>query len=476
MYKENLSRILKTQSINDKNVEYYVTKYPEFNKSYEFKPISTNVKPYQYSKAMKTADAGSSLIEIAKELDGKIIKHTNMGIDKIILWYIQFRPKTVLITLWDKYEPNHQIFDFLFKNGNIYHIKHITMTDNAAKALIYQLYADTKLYNDIESIEKKVYNDLEWKKSKVITVVVYEPIEMSAEIVRIKVSKKLGKDPGYAHINTEYYQTIEHGRIYFCQNSLRFLEEQLLEKHINGSLRRSRILIATFKNWMIHKVRQKYWDRFMFIGSAILFSYGLRNITDLDVYIDNEDNDLPKTISKNLIDDNKKLYYVEASVKYTESWKPHWNTWSTEWAKLFGAKNFRSVVFNQKYHYYYMGLKFIILNAEVQRRLVRQRPRSYCDLIKINQYLHHNIVLPPLPDKIVKYMPIENWKEELKPEDGDVEVLENSGEVKYYIPLDKDRYYSVMQWFMKTRYQDEMEVEEIKRCLEPKIVKIRIKK
>ena len=67
------------------------------------------------------------------------------------------------------------------------------------------------------------------------------------------------------------------------------------------------------------------------------------------------------------------------------------------------ANHVLEAVFDPKYHFYYLGLKMIILDADTVRRNVRGRPAAVADIIMINNLFNKNIKINPIPKETLKY-------------------------------------------------------------------------
>ena len=276
-------------------------------------------------------------------------------------------------------------------------------------------------------------------------------------------------------MTNRFYKTIEHGQIYFCQNSLDFLEQQLLDRHIGVSMRKSRIILATFKRWLCQNVSLSDRRGYIIFSGAVLYAYGIRNIHDIDIYIDVKS--YTNEVEQYLIDKDTRFYFVDTTMPNTSAWKAYWHKWGNRWAQMMGADDFNDVVYNPKFHFYYMGMKFLCLNGDIERRLIRQRPRSMVDLIKINQLLNMNIKITSIPMTQKKYIRLTEG------ETIDVESLDDNqtynaenNEIECEEKVDFDRFLGTMQWYMKTMYREEWDIEDIKPLVGIKNIKmVRIK-
>jgi hypothetical protein len=470
MYKDKLSKILRTNNIKDCNLEYYYTKYPEWFQSYNLNPMFDDIGPFEYDKPLSYLNYDKYTINIAKKYADKksIFKRFDDKKNQIMLEYIKCRPLINLITIWCKVSEI-DLLEYLQNFGNVYCIKHIKLNTKAAQNLLYQLFADSDKCKDIESINKQLL-DVYRFEGGLITVVVFDNLNKEHPGLIKKDLHNVLEKKGTFFMTTKFYQTVEHAQIYFCENSLKFLESQLLDRHIGIYMRKSRILLATFKRWMCKNLSLKQRRNILLLSGSILYCYGIRNLSDIDMYIDQDC--YSNEIEKYILNPDTKFHFVDARMPNTNTWIPYWNKWGVKWAQLIGANNFDEIIYNPNYHFYYMGMKFMILDGDIQRRLIRQRPKAICDLVKINQLLGYNIKIPNIPSSQKKYIRLN--KNECFVLDKNQSYNQENNEIEYDEKIDKDIFLRTMKWHFEKIYHEVYEIENIKTFVG--IKKIRIKK
>jgi hypothetical protein len=114
-------------------------------------------------------------------------------------------------------------------------------------------------------------------------------------------------------------------------------------------------------------------------------------MNDLDLYIHYIDEEIKEKVTE--IDDisianerSESFNYIEYQVKGDDTkWPLYWNKWLDEWARKSGAKYFEEVLASHKFHFYYLGVKIISLNCDIQRRVIRNRSNSTADLIALRK-------------------------------------------------------------------------------------------
>lgn len=438
------------KNINEKNLKYYFTKYPQWGKLNKVSPEPLSLPPPSNEKS-----------------------------DNVILRYIKSNPKIIIITIWSKYDENY-LREYLNNIGSIYYEKKIELSKNAMTGLLYQLDAESDKYKKFTDIVKKVDEIYQNEEKKWINIIVFDNIKDEfIELIRLSINEMLEFRNNLA-ISDGFNQTIEQAQIYFCGNSIKFLEEQLLEKFMHPVMRKSRIMLATFRNWYYQNTTLEEREKIILFSSAILYVYGIRNMNDIDLIIENDGENISDNFRKYLIDDQTKFCFIDSKIRNTETWPRHWKIWEPKWLGEIGAKNFGDVLENQKYHYYFLGLKFLCLEGDIVRRVARERPRSIVDLIKIKENLanYRNISIPSIPDYGKKYIQLDFDEkfEKFGKGNENVRYLKETHEVEYYEKIDREKFLKTMQWYLKKMYGEELEISAIKEKMRfKKNVKLRIK-
>jgi hypothetical protein len=405
--KKYIANILNVDESNIKNdtLKYYYTKFPEWCCDYDEKIMFDNIGDYEFTKPIKLLSQyyDSDETKYFGNLYKKIKKYENIkkyinsskedeDIDQMMLQYTKCKNKMNIMSLWSKNDKK-DIIKLLNDNGKIYYIKTIKMNYNGLINLMYFLNAQNKDLKKVDDI-KNFLSQCNFK----------ENVENSFDIILYESSKKIPIEKYKYHITEHFYQTVEEAQIYFCKNSRDFMERQILERFISYDMRRCRILINTLKKWIVDNIDPIDRMRFLLLSGAILYSYGIRPCGDVDAFIQHKPEkaitkNFQKIIEENLLDENTKFWFVDFYTKPYKTWKDFWNKWHVEWAKLFGAKSIVDATYNPKFHFYYMGLKFLILDGDIVRRLERGRPRAFADIIGINTVLKTNIKIPNIPDE-----------------------------------------------------------------------------
>ena len=203
----------------------------------------------------------------------------------------------------------------------------------------------------------------------------------------------------------------------------------------------------------------------MLFSSIVLYLIGNREINDLDLYIDNIEPEIAEKVKQ--FDEDEMYKYIEYSMKGNESkWPLHWNSWLDEWARKSGAKYFEEIISCQRFHFYFLGVKIISLNCDIQRRIIRNRPRATADLIALRKrYVIPKFPKIPAPEifrdefQCVKDKTEEEIRELIR--NGAIYNPENK-EIKITTRNDIDRFINTVIWALKERYKMIFTVDEVR--------------
>lgn len=262
--------------------------------------------------------------------------------------------------------------------------------------------------------------------------------------------------------------------IFYCENSIELLEKQHLENifKYQDSLK----LFHKYKEFVLEQSLD-IQHKMMMYSSTVLYVHGLRKNNDIDVYIHTlKNNDIQDKVidffhSEDVIDKND---YV---IKGSSMWPTHWDKWIDEWARKCGALYFEEILGNNKYHFYFCGVKMVSLHVDIQRRLVRceeQRPASFADLIMINKILFKNIKIPQIKETTIRHkkrgeISDEEYKKLM--EDKDVIYEEEFSQFKIMKKNDKKKFLNTIRKYLHERYEYQTSIDDLKTLLNVRFIK-----
>lgn len=351
---------------------------------YGYRPLVTRLK--NYYKSVQNSYYKKFYKHVEKYFDKPYpILTSTKWTDEMMLHYTKCRPESKLLLLWPNSSSRDQIHS-LFKlikshGGNIYYRKQFFISKKGIDGLMYQL---TSKYPAPPSLKKS-------SKQLITSLLIELPFD----------TKKLSFKPllkTHLVINNPEKAV----KIIYNNNSLTFLENQNLKNHINivSKSKYSIKLLSTYRSY-IKKLSPIDQIRTILYSSSTLFSYGVRSMNDIDAYFVNLSKNSSNTMS--IISKLQNVSDMDISMQGTKGWESYWKAHLNKIADLQGETNFNNLVLNPKHHYYFNGDKYLNLSIDIQKRLLRLRPRAYADIIATNKLLNLNTKLPKIPKSVPHY-------------------------------------------------------------------------
>lgn len=370
---------------------------PLFNdiKEYDFKAVAKLMKSTYKIPHFEKINNTSINPEIIYSDDTDKIRYY----DELITYYLQCKPNTFLITCWDRVKSDDIpiLLNFLKKNGNVYYVRKFEFTDDQLETLILQLYFDARRISDIKSIKEKIEYTSTSKGNKTIHVIAFDNIknhrlsggksEFKTQMRDIFMKKYGDKFRGddYIHINDHFCQTIEYSHIYFNKYSRNLLANFNLERFFSEKFDDSKKKFLTYKNWLIKHTNLQQRIKFSLMSGSTFFAHGLRPIRDLDgMYIDG-DKELDFYVKKYFYDYKTKFPFGDIG---SENWQQSWIEGNKKWYEILEAPNLKELLYNPRYHYYFLGIKIFRLEHEVLKKMLtktKRYPRLLADIYNVNK-------------------------------------------------------------------------------------------
>jgi hypothetical protein len=171
--------------------------------------------------------------------------------------------------------------------------------------------------------------------------------------------------------------------------------------HTSKFFEKGRIFMNTIKNWIIKNIHPIDFDRIVFMGSTVLYVYGIRVCRDVDGLLSpNPDNGktafLEEKIRKSFYNRKTKFYFADIGMQNTTMWKDSWDIKDKAWFDLIGIKFRDQLIFDPNQYFYFNGLKYITLLNNVRRRILRRKISDYGDLMEIERKTNLEIKYPPV--------------------------------------------------------------------------------
>ena len=114
-----------------------------------------------------------------------------------------------------------------------------------------------------------------------------------------------------------------------------------------------------------------------------------------------------------------------------------------------------------------MGVKIISLDCDIVRRLERNRPRAVADLIALRKRYQYRIDIPPIPDKLTKYIStVDKTEREINELINQGGILnEKNKEVIVLYDSDINKFIGTIIYALELRYKMIFTVDQIKKEL-----------
>jgi len=421
----------------------------------QIKPLYDNIEYKNYFEPIK---------KFSKENNNIFDKIINKNIidDTVIHYYIKSSIDISIIVIYPNAIKHTNILKKVIKEledkGDIHYIKDIDIDYYSAYNLSYQLYASEKRMKKNAEIIYKIErlgfkNDESTNQIKIIVYTLKDqskPIngqsaEFKMELRNFFVNEDIkttiyepdddryprGYD--YLHISDNINQSYEYAGIFFNKNSLKFLKKQKSWRILD--LYKTQSIMNKTKEFF-YKYSQNELEKLMIFSSGVLYSYGIREANDLDcILLENEiikPDDIEKLNNKD----------IDISYKGTTKYNDIWEKELNDRAILFGAKDYKELIINPKYYFYFMGFKIIRLKYDLILRFKRGRPAQLTDLLVIRQMF--------------------NLKYKLEIPKTTSEYNEDKGK-NIITQVDNKKYLETIKFYLKTRYYINLNIEQIEK-------------
>jgi len=463
------------------------------SKFYQFiEPVNNNIlfeiEQYDYLEPIIRQKDNKYFQSLLKSLDkkeyklyqqNKTILPTSETNDIIMTEYIKcFLNNNIIVVYPNAISKDKKIqkifFDTLNKNGHVYYIKSLKISYYHAYNLLYSLYAHTERMKKNNQIIYKL-NRLGFNNDGneyEILIVVYQHINkehsingstspfksmlrnifLNVDLENTKINPQFDTYPreyDYLHINDTLHECINYGYLFLHKNTIDFISNQQswrLMKLYDG--------INMFNKFckILFRLPLSEQNKIMLMSSSVLFSYGIRNMNDIDGIV----NDTIK-ITNNIIDDfnTNKIDIYYGAIQNIESIKNTiWENELNKRAKLFSASNYNELLDDPKYHYYFMGIKMLKLEYEIMVRKMRMRPAQMTDLLIINRLLFMNYNSNKKGSGLELKIPNETI------------IYDENTKTDIVSTTNKNTYLKTCSNYLKTRYELNLTIDEVNTWIE----------
>ena len=360
----------------------------------------------------------------------------------------------------------------LKKTHILYGIKTIDVKFDLLSKILYQVkYQHIDTYDKLLSQISEDYPFYDKYNLEHIEINILMIVDKKKEIIILQELKN-----SIVFYTNSNYQKKVVSSLFYNDNSMKFMDKQDLKKLLSTEYKNN---LKQFFNIQEEVNKFDYFtqEKIMYYSSLIFMLLGFRKNNDVDIYIDNI-NEIGK--KNEVMNKFNKLENVDFSMKNTDKWPSHWDTWLDEWAKDAGANYFEEILGIQDYYFYFCGAKIIDINVDISRRKIRKRPASNADLIMLNNIYDLNIKIPQIMEYYIEYKKVETLNESEKKEllqNGAI-YDENNREYKINKKTNINYFLIKTQEYLQNRFNYDMNIDELKKIfnIKDKIRKIKIKK
>ncbi len=262
--------------------------------------------------------------------------------------------------------------------------------------------------------------------------------------------------------------------IFFCYGTMRFTEIQNFDFFLTKENTDSKNMFLKFRNWFFQNVSDDMQSQFMLYSSVVLYLIGHRSMNDLDVYCHTIPEELQSKIS-DILKDETFVEFLDINIKTPidpERWPNYWDKWLDKWAQKSGAKYFEEILANPRYHFYFLGVKVISLECDVTRRLERNRPRAFADLIALRKRYGYRVLIPEIPDMTTTFYHLDKITEIEKKDYIDKGGIldETLREIQLTSPTDIQKFINTIIYALQSRYRMKFTDNEIRKELNMRII------
>lgn len=426
----------------------------------------------------------------------KLIHTFDDDVDNLMLHALNYYDNLNCFAVFGKNKNNAYKYyiDNFSDDYSLYGIKHISVNSKIIPKIMYQLLFPRmfiKTKHDLFDILEEQYTSLYNYKEEFIDITILV-------VCKKDLDKKYPKsdiiDKNFCIYIPNTKESIWHcASVFFCKSTIDFLEKQNFDFFLTKDNEKSKKMFLKYRSWMYNNIDNKNRSQFILYSSVILYLLGHRQMNDLDLYVHYVNEEIVEKLEE--FKNNEMYNFIDFKVKNTDNWPLYWNTWLDIWAQKCGAKYFEELLANPKYHFYFLGVKIISLECDVVRRLERNRPRAYADLIALRKRYSYKINIPPIPSKTIKYVSIVDKSEDeinklikdayidkstddiryisIDKSTNEINILIKDGvilnekqkELKIECKNDIERFINTIIYALNTRYRMVFTIEEIKREL-----------
>jgi len=264
-------------------------------------------------------------------------------------------------------------------------------------------------------------------------------IERILEEVRLNFGeKKFDYGEGYDNV-------INYAGVIFSGSTIEYFREVDMRRFLRIQNGAGKLLLLGTRNYFVKNFEEMDLERMLYFSSIIFYLYGLRRPSDIDITC--YDRPMPtgnllKFFEEYGTTGRELLGVGDVSVRGYGNWvvggkKEYLGGWfGRDWPNYFGADGYEDMVYNPRYHLRIMGMKILVMRADLERRRRRYRPAAYADLLGYNFFMRKKVEILP-PPEVFNVHGKEECYDTKKKKDALVGKIQFYLKIKFGIKMDK---------------------------------------
>lgn len=419
---------IKSYKINQLTSKYYYLLKKKYFSPKWYNKIMFDIKQNDYQELI------NKLIEFTSKTKTSYFKNLNYESNKSLLkqpmneidkdyfatLYTSCRPKSFTMFLWEKsIDQIKNLMNYL--DGDVYYVKKFTVTKNQLRNILLYIYTDFSIEEIFNFIDKKIdYIKKDNDEIRQFYLILFDNIKdkkLSGQgsdykkdirnflLNKIKEKGVYGND--LLHVSDYFYQTVEITQALLNKNSMQIFKYQRID---NSSRNKSFLMFNTIRKYLYTEHNLKDISKMLFFSGIIMYVLGFRGINDVDsITINNGDKEFNEKIYKDLINEKTKIVFLDTGIENYKGWKESWKEKNKFFYKKIKIESYDDICFNPRYHFYFMGLKYLKIDLEIVKKSMRLNYGDladffmltiYTDLLNFNE--NNQLRIPNISDRYDK--------------------------------------------------------------------------
>ena len=413
-------------------LKYFPDKSECWNFIYKLKPIGKikkndirgvweNLRQY-YSDVAYIKNLRHSINGVLGLIEGGVIRMDKLDYeeDYLVANYLEYwKNLSCLVVYGYKKRFGDKIEENIRMNGDLLAVREMRINRREMMGLLFWGNLRRRAFKTMRDLEGECDGMGLLGESDMIKIRVYffdkndgkgrDDMDFMEKKIKLELGDKENMDNRvYGMFN--YDDAVSFGGLVFNVTNFRYFNEVCWGRFLDMEGGAGKLMLIGIRNYLLERVDGMDMKRFLVFSSMILYLYGLRKPSDMDII--GFDRPLPKGNLREIYEKygttgENILGVGELSVRGYGEWrkggkKEHLDNWfGIEWPRMFGAMDMDDMVFNPRYYLSLMGMKVMIIDADIERRRIRYRAASYADLIAYNRFMPEAIEIERPPSKYI---------------------------------------------------------------------------